>query len=318
MEKLIITHAQCPDGLLCSLTEDCDTLFLAHNQPIDLPPLKLENREEIIVLDFSLTEDTLRAMLAINPQLAIHVCDHHAGSNEKENRRLVDLGLITYKLTLAATCEWYSNLSPLDWRIIQAIGGRDRGLLWDADTSLEDKNIMKQVYSAFTAYTATFFHRTRHGTLVSGAERESWKEALRKSYSEYLTLGHIQVTQHENRVAKAVTTATVYDNCVVAFNVLPELISDVLNVLSDTHKKVAVNLTFNSTLNIFEGSARSVPGCPITANTLAVKLGGGGHEHASGFKLPIKDQEYKFENAATCVYQTAKNLHISGKETNET
>ena len=307
---LIITHAQCPDGLLCSLTKDCDTLFVSHGQPIDLAPLVLKEREVITVLDFSLTEATIRGMLAINPSLKIHVCDHHAGSNEKENRRLVDLGLITYLLTEEATCEWFSNVSPLDCRIVHAIGKRDRGLLWDDDTPLEDKNIMKKVYAAFTAYTATFFSRTRHGTLVSGEERESWKEALGRAYSEYITLGHILVTQHDNRVQKAVTTATVYDHCIITFNILPELISDVLNVLSDTHKKVSVNLTFNSALNIFEGSARSVPGLPITANALAVKLGGGGHEHASGFKLPI--QECKFESASTCVYKTAKNLHISG------
>lgn len=290
--QLIITHAKCPDGWAAAFIAkkrypEAEILALDHGEPV---PFDAVRGKDVLVLDFSwpVREDNIKLH---DIAKSFHIYDHHKSALE----RIGDLPFVTFDMKRSG--------AGLTW---DYLFGKDSGLpflhVLDKDFYI-DKRFTISGAAARPFYVDYVEDRDLWNWALPGSKAvnayimtlpftiEAW-QYLDKINVEHAEQFGLAVLAHINRYVqeavdesqrgfieigehKFLTVAVVncpYMNC-----------SEVGNVLA---QRADVGLTwFERADGMIAFSLRSIG--DIDVSEIAKKYLGGGHKHASGFRLPI-------------------------------
>jgi oligoribonuclease NrnB/cAMP/cGMP phosphodiesterase (DHH superfamily) len=280
MEKVIcIYHGNCTDGttaaaVLLTKFPDCILFPFEHGyKPEDLQEVidKIDRDTTVYIVDFSLKEEDLKTILSIAKEVII--IDHHIGVKE----------------TLEKLAKEYKNLkyifdnnrsgASLTW--IYFYGDKN---IPDLIKYVEDKDIWTWKYGETTKYINTYL-------ILLTNQPDKIKELFNKDISDIIEKGKLLAQYTDYLINRFIekakeTKLKIGEYLVRGFNT-NLFQSEIGNILSTKFNEAVV--LFNVSGDKVKFSFRSCEGQKPTALDLALILGGGGHRHAAGAVVPLKE-----------------------------
>lgn len=293
--KIVIYHKNCADGFvaMCCAREE-----LSYNQNLEVEYIAAQYKEEgiyiptlyyfltstkvdeVFVLDFSLLEDTITDL--INCGIKVTIIDHHKSAQERMGRwfDLVNTPTDNFNFIFsgnnaksgACLAADYFNSSPELCAVAENISEYDT---WQKRLGEDVADIYAEgIYSLMSKYGDQAYHNmNKHDIINAGAPRIE----LRNARAEALMKLKILCVPHYG----------------------PNIVGYAVNASKDMASYVGYKLCeLKGTFGIvyFQIDANTVE-CSIRSNDkktaieIARKYGGGGHEDAAGFRMPM----YEFQ-----------------------
>jgi oligoribonuclease NrnB/cAMP/cGMP phosphodiesterase (DHH superfamily) len=275
---LVIFHKGCPDGwcaayLVKKQFPEAVLHGMAYGEPV--PWEAMVGHEVLLMVDFSFKRPQMIEILDKIPTVTIY--DHHQTA-QKELEGLQEQyphSTIVFDMNRSGATITYDELYgvlPRTWFVNYV---EDRDLWRHALPKSREVNAylmtLPQIFYAWDQLNAL-----------------DWEEAARrgegalshvKHYVEKIVANHSKGSLGMPEMNRMFTVGIVnapYPNC-----------SEVGNVLSDQYD---VGMSwFERNDGIIQFSFRSKQGSDVDVSTIAKTLGGGGHKHAAGAELPIKE-----------------------------
>ncbi len=270
VKTICIYHANCCDGMGAAwvvhraLNKNNDVEFIADSYQGELPDVK---DAHVIIVDFSFKQDQMRQIA--KDAASVLVIDHHKTA-QAELIPLMASGIIHGVFDMkksGAMLAWdyfFPNEEPP--RLIEHIQDRD---LWKFQLP-GTREIQAALYSW-------------------SMELDVWDELMKLDTSTLYLEGVAIERAHKKNVNGLVEFCS-YQSSIAGF-LVPTLncnymfASDAGNILA---KDAPFSATYQETGEYRNYSLRSVEG-GMDVSKIAAKFGGGGHEHAAGFKIAITD-----------------------------
>lgn len=282
MSPIVIYHGNCADGFtaawLANIHFHCETqghvdvptdwVVQPHAAFYDAPPPDVTGRD-VYVLDFSYDRATMEAMIAAAKSVTL--IDHHKTALD----RLAGLEAPNFHATIDMTrsgayltsLHFWPDREPVE--MVQLVDDRDRWVFAKGDrTKLFHASLFSRPYKIGE------WNRMCEDVDGEVAEGAAIDRKHHKDIAELLDL----CTQPELIDLEAVPCANL--PYIFASDAGAELLARFPEA-----RFVATWFVNKDNVRVF--SLRSRPGSDVDVAEIAQKFGGGGHKHASGFRIPV-------------------------------
>jgi len=175
-------------------------------------------------------------------------------------------------------------------KFIDVIGGRDRGMQWDNKTPPWLRDTMIRINNWFYSLADVSELCKLDGKIRRSSDLERfYRKFLAPLGAFEKALGIGEALGQRNLVSMEFLTSTAIekDSIVYINNPIKDLTSDLGNNVSATRNKPVVCWYVNERMEVL-CSVRSFGDVKPTALSIAKKYGGGGHERAAGFRVPLE------------------------------
>ena len=304
-----VNHGNVHNDFINKGVYDRCTELTKGNQPLDF-----------MVVDFSLPKEVIDFLLTLNPNIRVTIIDHHIGAKEaydkfKDEPNIIlasEMGRFRFlfdnrfsgcMLTLAycITGEslnaltdvgnadehldaFYDYLERPNWR--DEVMGKYPHLL-----HVEDRDIWKWQYPQSKAFTEVLIAKAHTLPEIRQLFPLDDTNTIKVNVAKYVTQGEAileyQDSLVDQLVKQAETCSVVIDGVVVygtMVNAIKQFSSDLGNKLSSIYPHFALIYRVDGDKVEFSVRSQSI----FNSRVISEYFGGGGHNQASGFKIPLE------------------------------
>lgn len=266
MNTLCIYHADCADGLMsAAIVKRALKDVSFHPGVYSEPPPVVSPGSTVYLVDFSYPKDVIEFIASVADKVII--LDHHKTA-EADLIGLPENVTAIFDMTQSGAGLTYSYFYPNETLPPNVAHVQDRDL-W--------------------VYALEYTSEVSEALYSYPMQVDVWEGLIDKNTVDLINEGSILLRKKRKEIQsllkRGVQTIRIAGIEVPAINASKDLASDLGHILSNGHPFAAV---YFETKKEVEFSLRSRKVGGIDVSEIAKLYGGGGHKHASGFKLPLE------------------------------